>query len=185
MSFVLTNGNYYITHADTGAIKKTDNLEEAEQYTSINKAIIDMKKAPKKTNQYYVFDTETKKVCYKHNPSKSKARRKKYSVDARKLIYDKADGKCELCGRKIVFEDMTLDHVKPLSMNGEDNISNLQCSCLACNQFKGSILPDDFMERVTSIFLYQMEKKQGNKLPWKITKYILNKNYQLDRRIIE
>lgn len=35
--------------------------------------------------------------------------------------------------------------------------------------------PDDFMERITEIFMYQMEKKQSKRLLWKIVHKLLNK----------
>ena len=82
-----------------------------------------------------------------------------------------------MCGRKILLEDMTLDHIKPLSMGGEDELNNLACTCYPCNLFKGNILPDDFMERITDIFIYQLEKKYKSKFMWK---YI----YMIIKRII-
>ena len=91
------------------------------------------------------------------------------------MIYNTAKGRCVLCGRKITYDNMTLDHIVPLAMNGADDVSNLQCTCEACNLFKGSVLPDDFMERITEIFLYQMDKKEGKRLLWKIVHKILNK----------
>lgn len=91
------------------------------------------------------------------------------------MIYNTAKGRCALCGRKIIYDKMTLDHIVPLAMNGADDVSNLQCTCEACNLFKGSVLPDDFMERITEIFLYQMDKKEGKRLLWKIVHKILNK----------
>lgn len=63
---------------------------------------------------------------------------------------------------------MTLDHINPLSMGGEDDVENLACTCYSCNLFKGNILPDDFMERITEIFMYQMEMKSNNGLRWKL-----------------
>lgn len=54
-------------------------------------------------------------------------------------------------------------------------MENLQICCLEDNQFKGSIMPDDFMERITRIFLYQMDQKEGKRLLWKIVHKILNK----------
>ena len=84
------------------------------------------------------------------------------------MIYIRNDGKCALCGRKINFEDMTLDHIVPLDKNGEDSINNLQSACLACNRFKANIKPDDFMDRITTIFIYQMGKKYSGKIRWKI-----------------
>ena len=101
--------------------------------------------------------------------------RKSYSPDTRKLIYLNAHGRCELCGRKILLDDMTIDHVKPLSMGGEDDVENLSCTCYPCNILKGNILPDDFMERTRDIFLYQAEKKCRNKLKWKVVHSLLVK----------
>ena len=77
-----------------------------------------------------------------------------------------------LCGRKITYDNMTLAHIVPLAMNGADDVSNLQCTCEACNLFKGSVLPDDFMERITEI--YQMDQKEGKRLLWKLVHKILN-----------
>ena len=81
----------------------------------------------------------------------------------------------ELCGRKILFEDMTIDHVTLLAMGGEDDVKNLSCTCYPCNLFKGNILPSDFMERITDIFLYQMERRHKDRVKWKIVHKILNK----------
>lgn len=80
-----------------------------------------------------------------------------------------------LCGRKLLFEDITIDHKIPLACGGADSVENLQICCLEDNQFKGSIMPDDFMERITRIFLYQMDQKEGKRLLWKIVHKILNK----------
>ncbi|MBQ4531334.1 MAG: hypothetical protein IJA36_12130 [Lachnospiraceae bacterium] len=32
-----------------------------------------------------------------------------------------------------------------------------------------------FMERITKIFIYQMERKHGNSFKWKITYWLLNR----------
>lgn len=93
----------------------------------------------------------------------------------RELIYKNADGKCELCGRKIGYNIMTLDHINPLSMGGSDSVDNLQCTCKTCNNFKGNILPDNFMEGIVRIFMYQMEKKSGNSFRWKMVHRLLKK----------
>ncbi len=71
------------------------------------------------------------------------------------------------------MSDMTIDHIVPLNRNGENSVNNLQCACYACNQFKSNILPEDFMERITAIFMYQMEKKYSGKIRWKIIHKLL------------
>lgn len=46
---------------------------------------------------------------------------------------------------------------------------------ILCNFFKGNILPDTFFERISLIYLYQMEKKYKRKLKWRIVHRILSK----------
>jgi len=70
---------------------------------------------------------------------------------------------------------MTLDHIIPLACNGADAVENLQCSCYACNQFKGHVLPSDFQERIAKIFLYQMEKEHGQKISVRISMHIIRR----------
>ncbi len=173
MAFVITNGSHYALYTDTGGIRKTTNINEAEVFPSINKAVTAIKKAPRKARSYYVCDINTKKICWRQN--KRKSRRIQYSQSVREMIYKKADGRCELCGRKILYNNMTLDHIVPLAMGGEDAESNLQCTCKACNEFKGRILPEEFLDRISSIFMYQMEKKYASRLGWKVAAYILKR----------
>ena len=194
MAIVITNGTYYIEYTENGGTKKTTDINCAYQFNSVSDAIKGMKKAERKTKDYYVFDTFTNRVIWKwmtreeriemlenkqtltaERDNKGKIKRKTYSQDARKLIYNYANGRCTLCGRKILFEDMSIDHIRPLSMGGADVVENLTCTCYACNLFKGNILPDDFMERVSLIYLYQMEKRCKSKLRWKIIRGMLNK----------
>ena len=195
MAIVITNGNHYITYTDSGAIKKTTDINSAFQFSTVAEAIKGMKKAEEKTKSYFVFDTLTQRILWKwmteeeikemrknkvslsmvRRDSKGKIKRKSYSEDTRKLIYLHAGGRCELCGRKILLEDMTIDYITPLAMGGEDDVENLSCTCYPCNLFKGHVLPSDFMERITDIFLYQMEKKHKDRVKWKIVHKMLNK----------
>ena len=189
MAIVITNGAYYINYTDTGATKKSSDINSAYQFPSIYAAINGMKKAQRRTKGFYVYDTLTQRILWRWMTEEEKEQAKKdkialamvkrdkhgkvvrktYSEDTRKLIYLNAHGRCELCGRKILLEDMTIDHVTPLSMGGKDDVENLACTCHPCNLSKGNILPDDFVERVTEIFMYQMEKKSNNSLRWRMT----------------
>ena len=191
MAIVITNGTYYIWYTKTGATKKVSDINLAYQFPTVAEAIKGMKKAEKKTQNYYVFDTLTQRILWKwmtpseiiearENKEKGlaycsgKAKRKTYSKDTRKLIYLNAGGRCELCGKKILLDDMTIDHINPLSMGGEDDVENLSCTCYPCNLFKGNILPSDFMERITDIFMYQMEKQNRHSLKWKFAHRLLS-----------
>lgn len=185
MAIVITNGNYYIYLNQNGKHRKTKDVTQALQYSTIKEAIRYMNHAPIKTDGYYVYDTFTNHVVWKRLTPEEKIelqeqkngignvkrrnngriKRKKYSQATRKLIYNKYDGRCQLCGRKIIFSEMSLDHHIALSMGGVDDVSNLECTCLPCNQFKSNIAPELFEDRINDIFMYQMEKKI--KQPWK------------------
>ena len=161
----------YVRITKTGGVAKTKDINEARIYITTEKAKERLLKAPGKTNGYYIQDVETN-AKYKFSRSKGRIN---FPKEVRELIYDTAKGRCALCGRKITYDKMTLDHIVPLAMNGADDVSNFQCTCEAYNLFKGSVLPDDFMERITKIFLYQMDQKEGKRLLWKIVHKILNK----------
>lgn len=76
-------------------------------------------------------------------------------------------------GNSYFFSEITLDHIIPLNQNGEDEVENLQICCYQCNQMKGSILPVDLFQKVTEIFMYQIEKKTKHPLKWKIVHRLL------------
>ena len=54
------------------------------------------------------------------------------------LLYAKQEGACAGCMRRIDFQDLTLDHIQPLSKGGGDEESNLQLLCTPCNSRKGA-----------------------------------------------
>lgn len=166
--YIITNGNTYIIKAKHGKVGKTNNILEAEWFDSIDIANLVFKHAPAKTKGYYIKDLES---CYIYRHYKDG--KIKFPKEVRELIYNNAEGKCVLCGRKITYNDMTLDHIKPLANGGRNTVTNLQCTCEACNKFKGSVLPSDFFDRITEIFTYQTETKTTHPFVWKITRRLL------------
>lgn len=166
MAIVITNGEYYIQNTKTGKVKKTKDINEATQFYNVNKAMRKILSKPAQCKGYYLFDTED-------TYSRRKQNRKHYSQDVRKILYDKANGKCAICGKSLLFSDITLDHIIPLIQNGKDEVENLQVCCYECNQIKGSILPTDLYQKVTEIFIYQTEKNTKRELKWKIAHRLL------------
>lgn len=51
------------------------------------------------------------------------------------IIYTRDDYKCVYCGST---EDLTLDHIIPLSRGGNNDASNLATACRSCNSSKGA-----------------------------------------------
>jgi len=185
MAIVLTNGIYYIYLNNKGKHRKTTDIKQALQYNTVREAIKYMNIAPIKTEEFYVYDTFLNRTLWKRltqeerielqeqrngiveveRRSDGKIKRKKYSKSTRKLIYEKYNGRCQLCGRKILLSEMSLDHHVALSMGGIDDVSNLVATCYPCNRFKSNIASELFENRINDIFMYQMEKKI--KQPWK------------------
>lgn len=167
MEIVLTNGTCFIKVGDNGKIIKTPEINEADVFTSCKQAKAVKRSAPVKCEKYYLVKKED--PTYKL----SSKGRKIYSKERREMIYTKYNGRCALCGRKIKIEDMTLDHIVPLSMGGAESMENLQATCQPCNQFKSNSLPEDFIDRLTVVFMYQMEQKHKSDLSWKMKRTIL------------
>lgn len=65
MAIVITNGNYYIYLNQNGKHRKTKDVTQALQYSTIKEAIRYMNHAPIKTDGYYVYDTFTNHVVWK------------------------------------------------------------------------------------------------------------------------
>lgn len=55
------------------------------------------------------------------------------------IVWHKSPKKvCALCHRPITFEEATLDHIIPFSMNGSNRVVNLQLAHSGCNKAKGN-----------------------------------------------
>jgi 5-methylcytosine-specific restriction endonuclease McrA len=56
----------------------------------------------------------------------------------RRAIKEHFNCQCVYCGETYELHELTLDHVRPKCLGGEDLTSNLVPSCRQCNQDKGS-----------------------------------------------
>ena len=175
MAYMLFNGTDYIYRTNTGAVMSTPDPCKAEYFTTVDICRALKIKCPTKTKGYAIYDMETG-LTVAAVPNQHV----KIPPLIRHYVYKQADGKCVLCGRSISKEEFTIDHIIPLSMGGENDIDNFQCTCYACNQFKKNILPEDFIKRISDIFLYQTEKQCKSKLKWKL----FNKALQIVREAV-
>ena len=184
MAILLTNGSYYIAHSSTGALIKVTDIKQAQDFHSVERAIQQRNKHPGKCAGYYFIDTalvdiiESKVVVKKKakcKKKKVKPRHRHFTKEMRRSIYEKTQGHCYLCGEVIGFKSFEVEHKKPISKGGTDNLDNLYPSCHKCNKIKNNIFYEDFMEKISQIFMYQMKMQNGNSLRWKFVNRELSK----------
>lgn len=80
---------------------------------------------------------------YKRYPEKKKQKDKEYGFRRRGYnagyidweAVENMDKVCKKCG---ITDDLTIDHIRPLSKGGTNDISNLQILCRRCNASKGA-----------------------------------------------
>lgn len=177
MAIILTNGTRYISLTNSGAVKKVDDIKEAYNFYSVEKAIKQKNKAPKKCAGYYFIDTDINEDQTIEEDSilnGSTVKRKNFSAKERLAIYRKTKGHCYLCGEFVDFDSFEIEHRIPLSKGGTNDLDNLFCACHCCNIIKHDIYPQDFWEKISQIFMYQMRIRNRNSLKWKI----INKELQ-------
>jgi len=81
-------------------------------------------------------------------------------------IYYRDNKRCFYCGKTLLFKQSTLDHYYPKSLGGRGEIFNLVNCCKKCNEEKGNELPEDWQEKILSLFLkaVQHEKIRGQNI---------------------
>ena len=176
MAILLTNGTYYIAHSERGAVIKVSDISQAQNFYTVDKAIRQLTKTPGKCKSFYWIDTDAPEPVepMEQIPQKTvKIKRKHFSEAERKELYNRADGYCQLCGRKITISNFTVDHIVPLGRGGNNDMSNVQAVCKVCNQFKANIFPEQFIDRITEIFMFQMEKQYSDNPTWKMARNML------------
>jgi 5-methylcytosine-specific restriction enzyme A len=63
-----------------------------------------------------------------------------------------ASGICYYCHRRVKPDELTMDHIVPLSRGGKSSKANLVPTCKECNNRKKILLPlewEEYMERLS------------------------------------
>lgn len=68
-----------------------------------------------------------------------KAEKRIFTPAQRMIIWHSSmDQACERCGKKLTWENFTVDHIKPYSKGGKTCIENAALMCQSCNSKKGN-----------------------------------------------
>lgn len=171
MAVLLTDGKNYIAHSNSGAVMAVSDIKKAQDFRTEERAMRQKDKAPVKCAGFYCIDTDRDEIAIP--AQESKAKRKRFSVKDRKEVYRKTEGHCYLCGEFVDFDSFEVEHLIPVSKGGDNDFNNLFPACHCCNAIKHDVYPKEFMEKISQIFLYQMEKKYGDSIDWKVAHRLL------------
>ncbi len=66
--------------------------------------------------------------------------------EMRGVVFDKSNGQCHYCGKKLAFNNRTregwgaweVEHSHPRALGGTDHLNNLVAACWSCNLDKGT-----------------------------------------------
>lgn len=77
--------------------------------------------------------------------------RKKLTKTERICVHNKCGGHCAYCGCVLDYKDMQVDHVKPLRIGGDDEMSNMLPACRSCNHYKATLDIEEFRRYLSGI----------------------------------
>lgn len=177
MGYILTKedpgGRIYALITPTHLIDYTLDIDTASVFQNKNEAEDLRKRATKKLKGFQTMDLKKVQMeaVAKAVPTveadkaedMQNCQRRNFSVSERSAVYTKTEGHCAICGKFVPYTEFTVDHIVPLAKGGSNDLSNLQCACGVCNRIKQDILPDELMEKLVEIMLFQVQKKQNKK----------------------
>lgn len=79
--------------------------------------------------------------------SRGRGPRRPMDQATRRTLYDRQEGRCVYCRRYFPVDIMHVDHKKPISKGGSDEMENLQVLCPTCNSSKGSYTDEEYRQR--------------------------------------
>lgn len=127
----------------TTKTKATPRSASGEDRTTKVNARSNGKSIRTKTTSTKVVKENTTPIVKTRHSQERAISRVKIPKALRFEVFKRDSFTCQYCGRKSPEVVLNADHIKPVSLGGTNDISNLVTSCADCNVGKGQILVDD------------------------------------------
>lgn len=79
-------------------------------------------------------------------------------------VYNRDHGICGICGGPVDPENITVDHIVPLSRGGKNEMDNYQLACDKCNKLKSNYKDEELARGMTYILANQLETRKNEEL---------------------
>ncbi len=106
--------------------------------------------------------------------SQNKKRKRQLGTRDKHILYERANKRCEGCGKKIDFSEMQVGHKKAYSKGGATTLANSVCLCYKCNKNQGTDSFETYKKKLAGTYGKRIKKSSKKKK-------ILKKTY--DRQI--
>ena len=111
--------------------RRQANLEQAREWERrYRREKLDRQSEAKRLREWRRANPEKAKAQYYRRYAREREGGPSFTAQEWADLCARYDNRCLKCG---VQKDLTPDHVKPLSKNGSNNISNIQPLCRSCN----------------------------------------------------
>lgn len=87
-------------------------------------------------------------------------KRESISREIKQAVWDKSDGRCWYCGKKLNPFFTHYDHFEPHSKGGEDTVENLVLACPPCNHSKRDMSVSDWRVKIYNEMGLAISKQQ-------------------------
>ena len=75
-------------------------------------------------------------------------RKRTLGTRERQILWKRADGKCQACGKPITYLDMQVGHKTAYSKGGSTTLRNSVCLCYTCNKLQGTDSFSNFLKKL-------------------------------------
>jgi 5-methylcytosine-specific restriction endonuclease McrA len=106
-----------------------------------------------------------------------KNRKRTLGIRDRQILYRRANGKCEACGKKIEFDEMQVGHIKAYSKGGATTLANSACLCYRCNKLQGTDSLETLKKKLSGT--YGKKSKKEPKKEKKTSKRRANNPFEI------
>ncbi len=93
----------------------------------------------------------------------ARKRRRSLGIRERQILYERAKGRCEACGKKISFSEMQVGHKRAYSKGGATTLANSVCLCYKCNKLQGTDSFETLKKKLAGTYRKRSKKSKSRK----------------------